>query len=122
MAADPEIHRPGVRKLPGRARGARCPDGANTSGRRTMSDVTPVRYVLITPARNEEAFIEKTIQSVVSQTARPARWVIVNDGSTDGTGRIIERYAALHEWIEGVHMPARRDRRFAAERHSFQAR
>ena len=43
-------------------------------------------YVLITPARNEEAFIEKTIQSVISQTVLPAKWVIVNDGSTDTTG------------------------------------
>jgi glycosyltransferase involved in cell wall biosynthesis len=86
-----------------------------------MSDVAPLRYVLISPARNEEAFIEKTIQSVVSQTARPVRWVIVNDGSTDGTGRIIGRYAALHEWIEVVNMPERRDRSFAAKVHSFKA-
>jgi glycosyltransferase involved in cell wall biosynthesis len=86
-----------------------------------MSDIIPLRYVLITPARNEEAFIEKTIQSVVSQTARPVRWVIVNDGSTDGTGRIIGRYAALHDWIEVVNMPERRDRSFAAKVHSFKA-
>ncbi len=46
-------------------------------------------YVLITPARNEEAFIEKTIASVVSQTVLPARWVIVSDGSTDRTSEII---------------------------------
>jgi glycosyltransferase involved in cell wall biosynthesis len=86
-----------------------------------MSNVIPLRYILISPARNEEAFIEKTIQSVVSQTARPVRWVIVNDGSTDGTGRIIGRYAALHEWIEVVNMPERRDRSFAAKVHSFKA-
>src|SRR4029434_6683379 len=89
--------------------------------RTPMSDVTPLRYILITPARNEEAFIEKTIQSVVSQTVRPVRWVIVNDGSTDGTGKIIGRYAALHEWIEIVNMPERRDRSFAAKAHSFKA-
>ena len=45
-------------------------------------------YVLITPARNEEAFIEKTIESVINQTVLPAKWVIVNDGSTDTTGTI----------------------------------
>jgi glycosyltransferase involved in cell wall biosynthesis len=76
---------------------------------------------LITPARNEEAFIEKAIQSVASQRVRPVRWVIVNDGSTDGTARIIGHYAALHNWIEVVNMPERRDRSFAAKAHSFQA-
>jgi len=86
-----------------------------------MTDPSPLRYILITPARNEEAFIEKTIQSVVNQTIRPVRWVIVNDGSTDGTARIVERYAALHDWIDVVNMPERRDRSFAAKVHSFNA-
>ena len=39
-------------------------------------------YVLITPARNEAGFIEKTIQSMIEQTVLPIKWVIVNDGST----------------------------------------
>ena len=52
-----------------------------------------LNYVLITPARNEAAFIEQTIESVVAQTARPAKWVIVSDGSTDGTDEIVGRYA-----------------------------
>jgi glycosyltransferase involved in cell wall biosynthesis len=84
-----------------------------------MSDVNPLRCILITPARNEAAFIEKTIRSVVNQTVLPIRWVIVNDGSTDDTPRIIERYAVLHDWIDVVNMPARRDRSFAAKVHSF---
>lgn len=78
-------------------------------------------YVLITPARNEEAFIEKTIQSVVSQTVLPVKWVIVNDGSTDATGQIVRKYAASYEWIEIVDMPQRRDRNFAAKVYSFNA-
>ncbi len=81
----------------------------------------PLRYILITPARNEEVLIEKTLQSVVSQTVRPVRWVIVNDGSTDGTAGIVGRYAALHDWIEMVNMRERRDRSFAAKVHSFNA-
>ena len=44
-----------------------------------------VSFVLITAARNEETYIEKTIQSVVAQTVLPLRWVIVNDGSDDAT-------------------------------------
>ena len=46
------------------------------------------RYVLVTPARNEAAYIKKTIQSVISQTILPIKWVIVSDGSTDGTDEI----------------------------------
>ena len=76
---------------------------------------------LVTPARNEEAFIAKTIESVVAQTVRPRRWVIVNDGSTDSTGSILRGYAAAHDWIEIVEMPQRRDRSFAAKVHSFNA-
>lgn len=45
------------------------------------------RIVLISPVRDEEKYIEKTIQSVASQTILPVEWVIVDDGSTDGTGR-----------------------------------
>lgn len=49
-------------------------------------------YVLITPAKNEDAFIEKTIQSVISQTVLPLKWIIVSDGSTDRTDAIVESY------------------------------
>ena len=62
-------------------------------------------YVLITPARNEEAFIEQTIQSVINQTILPLRWVIVSDGSTDRTDEIVSKYTADHPWIELVRMP-----------------
>jgi glycosyltransferase involved in cell wall biosynthesis len=86
-----------------------------------MTDLHPLRCVLVTPARNEEPFIEKTIQSVVNQTVLPAKWVIVNDGSTDGTARIAGRYAALHDWIQVVDMPEHRDRSFAAKVHCFNA-
>jgi poly-beta-1,6-N-acetyl-D-glucosamine synthase len=61
------------------------------------------KYVIITPARDEEAYIEKTIRSVVQQTVRPAQWIIVDDGSHDQTGAIIDRYAASYSWIRAVH-------------------
>jgi glycosyltransferase involved in cell wall biosynthesis len=76
-------------------------------------------YVLITPARNEATFIGNTIESVVNQTFRPAKWVIVNDGSTDSTGSIVEPYAAKYDWIELVNVPVRTDRNFAAKVHAF---
>ncbi len=80
-----------------------------------------MRYILITPARNEEEHIERTIRCVVAQTLRPLRWIIVNDGSTDGTADIIDRYAKEHEWLERSDMPAHRDRSFAAKAHCFNA-
>jgi glycosyltransferase involved in cell wall biosynthesis len=83
-----------------------------------MSDTLP-RYVLITPARNEEAFIDRTIQSVVSQTVRPVRWVIVSDGSTDGTDAIVRSYLGEHPWIELVRLEGERDRSFAAKATCF---
>jgi glycosyltransferase involved in cell wall biosynthesis len=80
-----------------------------------------LKYVLITPARNEETFIGQTIGSVISQTVRPQKWVIVSDGSTDRTEEIAERYAAEHSWIELVRMPEHRDRNFAAKVQCFRA-
>src|SRR5882757_10476738 len=78
-------------------------------------------YILITPARNEAQFIELTIKSVVAQTVRPLKWVIVSDGSTDGTDDIVSKYAAQHRWIELVRMPERRERNFAGKVYAFNA-
>jgi len=78
-------------------------------------------YVLITPARNEEDLIEKTILSVISQTVRPAKWIIVSDGSIDKTDEIVNRYVELHDWMEFVRMPEHRERHFAAKVQSFDA-
>jgi glycosyltransferase involved in cell wall biosynthesis len=80
-----------------------------------------LKYVLVTPARNEEAFIEGAILSVVSQTIRPERWVIVSDGSTDGTDEIIKQFAKEYAWIELLRMPEHRDRTFAAKAACFNA-
>jgi biofilm PGA synthesis N-glycosyltransferase PgaC len=79
------------------------------------------KYVLITPARNEAQYIELTLQSVVAQTARPVKWVIVSDGSTDATDEIVNRYAAIHPWIELIRMPERRERHFAGKVGAFNA-
>lgn len=76
---------------------------------------TPPTYVLITPARNEAEFLELTIKSVVAQTVRPVKWVIVSDGSTDGTDEIVRKYAAVHSWIELIQLPERQERHFAGK-------
>lgn len=78
-------------------------------------------YVLITPARNEAPFIEETIKAVIRQTVRPVKWVIVSDGSTDGTDEIVRAYAAQHPWIELMRQPDRTSRDFAGKVHAFNA-
>ena len=78
-------------------------------------------YLLITPARNEGAYIEKTIKSVISQTILPKRWIIVSDGSTDRTDEIVRRYEQRYDWIELVRRPEHMDRQFAAKVHCFNA-
>ena len=75
-------------------------------------------YVLITPARNEAAYIELTLRSVVAQTNPPVKWVIVNDGSTDSTAEIVSTYSAAYPWIELIHMPAREERNFGGKAHA----
>jgi glycosyltransferase involved in cell wall biosynthesis len=87
----------------------------------TQPNETQLSYVLITPARNEEAFIEKTIESVIKQTVLPTKWVIVDDGSTDSTAEIVGRYLVQHPWMELVQRPQRLDRSFAGKAHSFKA-
>jgi biofilm PGA synthesis N-glycosyltransferase PgaC len=59
-------------------------------------------YVVITPVRNEQDHLRATIESMVEQTVRPATWVIVNDGSTDETGRIAHEASSRHNWIRVV--------------------
>jgi glycosyltransferase involved in cell wall biosynthesis len=80
-----------------------------------------MKYVLITPAHNEERFIRKTLDSMVAQTCLPERWVIVDDGSTDETAKIVHKYAEDHQWIELVRRPQRLDRSFAGKVHAFNA-
>lgn len=65
------------------------------------------RYVVVTPARNEAANLGHTIDSMVAQVHRPDRWVIVDDGSTDATGALIDTAARLHPWIVALHRPDR---------------
>ena len=80
-----------------------------------------IPYALITPARNEEKHIEVLIESVIHQTVLPVKWIIVNDGSTDGTASIVQKYLADHPWIELLDLPVHRDRSFAAKAYAVNA-
>jgi len=58
------------------------------------------KYVIVTPAYNEECFIQATIESVLRQTVLPVKWIIVDDGSTDATAEIVKQYAKDYHFIE----------------------
>ncbi len=60
------------------------------------------RYVLISPCRNEQQYMQETLDSVIAQSVPPTKWVIVDDGSTDGSSEILADYANQHPWIEIV--------------------
>lgn len=78
-------------------------------------------YALISAARNEEAFIEKTIQSVCKQTLRPVRWIIVSDGSTDRTDEIVLQYARDYAFIELLRADNSTNRNFGSKAKAVQA-
>ena len=83
--------------------------------------ISNLKYILITPARNEEENIERVIKSMIAQTVLPSKWVIVSDGSTDRTDEIVKNYLLRNPWIELLRMPEHSDRQFAAKVNCFNA-
>jgi glycosyltransferase involved in cell wall biosynthesis len=71
-------------------------------------------YVLVTPARDEENTIGETIASVVNQTVLPREWIIVSDGSSDGTDRIVTKHAKTHSFIRLLRLEDRAKRSFSS--------
>jgi biofilm PGA synthesis N-glycosyltransferase PgaC len=69
------------------------------------------KYIIITPVRDEALYIEKTLESVSCQTILPSQWLIVDDGSVDGTSEILDRGAAQTSWMKVIH---RKNRGFRA--------
>ena len=57
-------------------------------------------YILVSPVKDEERYVEETLRSVTQQTVKPFRWIIVDDGSSDATPRIIDSYRERFEWIQ----------------------
>jgi glycosyltransferase involved in cell wall biosynthesis len=68
----------------------------------------------VTPVRDEESYLSLTIESMAKQTILPQEWVIVDDGSKDGTGRIIDEAARQYPWIRGVRREDRGFRKWGA--------
>ncbi len=74
-----------------------------------------MKYIAIAPARDEEAHLPQLIDAMEGQTVKPARWVIINDGSTDRTAEIADRAASRCDWIEIHHLPHGRPRQPGGE-------
>ena len=67
-------------------------------------------YSVVSPVRDEAEYLDVTAASIVSQTHRPLRWVIVDDGSTDDTRSIAEKWASEHPWITVISTEAGHER------------
>lgn len=67
-------------------------------------------YIVVTPAKDEEEDLPGLIDSMAKQTFTPVLWVIVDDGSTDNTPKIIEEAQKDHNWIQTIRLKeGRRD-------------
>ena len=80
------------------------------------------RYIIVTPAHNERAFITELFQSISRQTVAPLRWIVVDDASTDGTGALLDRYAAERpDLLRVVHLQRAQGRDFGNKVRAFNA-
>src|SRR5689334_22778693 len=90
---------PGPRaEAPTRPRRTRTRAGALTTG----MDSARHRIVVVSPVRDEEATLERTLRCMESQTLAPLRWVVVDDGSTDRTPEILAQAQARIPWLRVV--------------------
>jgi poly-beta-1,6-N-acetyl-D-glucosamine synthase len=78
-------------------------------------------YAIVTSAYNEEKYIGKLLDSVVSQTVLPTKWVIVSDGSTDRTDEIVQKYASRYGFIELYRITEDHARNLTAQVHAINA-
>ena len=83
---------------------------AESKNSNNVEQVAGMKYVIISPVRNEAQYIEQTIQAIIDQTVKPSECIFVDDGSTDETVEIISRYAELHPWLRLVHRDKREDK------------
>ena len=63
-----------------------------------------MKICIVIPAHNEELYLAKTVESLINQSLRPFKLVLVNDNSTDTTGEIMSNYADNYEWIEAINL------------------
>jgi glycosyltransferase involved in cell wall biosynthesis len=84
--------------------------------------MSQINYVLITAARNEAAHIGRTINSVLEQTILPKRWIIVSDGSSDGTDELVRGRIAAHKFASLIRLEsAAQQRNFSSKVYALRA-
>lgn len=81
--------------------------GKKFSGGGKIDPKSEGKYLLITPAKNEEQNLPEVARSVTGQTVKPELWVIVDDGSTDNTQHVIEHLRATYSFIQSIRLPQR---------------
>jgi len=59
-------------------------------------------YVVITPVRDEAAYLRFTMDSMVRQSVLPREWILVNDGSTDATEAELQNLMKQYAWLRRV--------------------
>lgn len=64
-----------------------------------MHKLTELNFYIVIPAHNEEAYIESTLSSLVSQSLKPKQLVVINDNSKDSTAEIVKSFADKYDWI-----------------------
>jgi len=72
--------------------------------------MSKMRLIAITPARDEENFLPRLVSCMAAQTLKPERWIVIDDGSTDATAKILDDAAARYPWIDVKHLPVGRER------------
>lgn len=87
---------------------------------KSMNGLLPP-FALITPARDEQAHLQRTIEAVCSQTAKPSRWIIVDDRSTDRTASIVSSYLPSCKFLRLLRMSEGSGRNFGHKANAFNA-
>lgn len=67
-----------------------------------MVEIQP-KVSVIVPVYNVENYLEECLNSLVNQTLKEIEVIMVNDGSTDSSGQIMDRYAAKYENFKAIH-------------------
>ena len=65
----------------------------------------PFKVSIIVPVYNVEKYLSACLESLAAQTLEEVEIVAVNDGSTDGTGDIIDEYVASDARFKVIHKP-----------------